>query len=90
MVCKNEGKTERVIRILLGGALLSWGYWTSGDYWLSYTVPTYQLPCWEWDNFVSLGCLIERGFIVAFIGLIPLVTGLIGWCPLKSLFRLKG
>ena len=29
------------------------------------------------------------GIVVGVIGLIPLATGLIGWCPLYSLFKLK-
>ena len=27
------------------------------------------------------------GYIMAGIGLIPLVTGLIGWCPIYAIFR---
>jgi hypothetical protein len=29
------------------------------------------------------------GIVVGVIGLIPLATGLIGWCPLYSLFKLR-
>ena len=29
------------------------------------------------------------GVVVGVIGLIPLATGLIGWCPLYSLFNLR-
>jgi len=29
------------------------------------------------------------GIVVGVIGLIPLATGLIGWCPLYTLFNLK-
>ena len=89
MFCVNENKLERVIRVLLGVILLSWRYWTSGDYWFPFQIPAFQISCWEWSNFISLGCLLERGFFLAVIGLIPLLTGLIGWCPLRSLFGLK-
>ena len=89
MFLKNEGKSERSLRLLLGASLIYWGYWTSGTYWLGYQTPIYQIPCWNWDNFISHGCMVERGFIIAVFGLIPFITGLIGWCPLKSIFRLK-
>lgn len=89
MFCKNEGIVERVFRLLLGIGLVSWGYWISGTYWLGYKIPTYQIPCWEWNNLISHACMVERGFVIAAIGLIPLLTGLIGWCPLKSIFGLK-
>ena len=89
MFCKNEGAIERSFRFLLGIGLIGWGYWISGTYWLSYQVPTYQIPCWEWGNFVSHACMVERGFGIAAIGIIPLLTGLIGWCPLKSILGLK-
>ena len=29
------------------------------------------------------------GIVIGVIGLIPLATGLIGWCPLYSLFNLR-
>lgn len=29
------------------------------------------------------------GIVVGVIGLVPLATGLIGWCPLYTLFNLK-
>jgi len=89
MFKKNEGGIERMVRFLLGLGLISWGYWISGIYWLGYQTPTYQIPCWEWGSFISHACMVERGFTIAIIGLIPLLTGLIGWCPLKSLLRLK-
>lgn len=28
------------------------------------------------------------GYIMAAIGLIPLVTGMVGWCPIYSIFRI--
>ena len=89
MFRKNEGGAERLFRLILGLGLVLWGYWTSGTYWLGYQIPAYQIPCWEWGSFITHGCMVERGFIIAVIGLIPLLTGLIGWCPLKFMFRLK-
>ena len=89
MFYKNEGVTERILRIALGVGLISYGVWVSGTYWSNYTIPTYQIPCWEWNNFISHGCIIERGFIVAVTGIIPIISGIIGWCPLKSLLGLK-
>ena len=53
---QNIGGVEKVIRILLGAALLLWGFALSSpvNYW-------------------------------GLIGLVPLVTALIGWCPAWSL-----
>ena len=89
MFGKNESGVERIFRLFLGLGLLSWGYWISGSYWLGYQLSTYQITCWEWDSFISHGCLVERGFVIAAIGLIPLSTGLIGWCPLKSILVVR-
>jgi hypothetical protein len=89
MFCKNEGGIERILRIVLGIGLISWGVWTSGNYWIGYAVPIHQIPCWDWNNFISHGCIVERGFIVAAIGIIPVLTGIIGWCPLKSILGLN-
>ena len=89
MFCKNEGGIERILRTVLGVGLISWGVWVSGNYWFDYTIPTHQIPCWEWNNFISHGCIIERGFIISVIGIIPIVTGIVGWCPLKSILGLK-
>ena len=89
MFGKNESGVERIFRLFLGLGLLAWGYWISGNYWLAYQVSTYQIPCWLWDNFISHGCMVERGFVIAAIGLIPLSTGLIGWCPLKSILGVR-
>jgi len=52
---RNVGTTERVIRVVAGGVLLS----------LVFVGPT---TAWGW------------------IGLVPLLTGLIGSCPAYSLF----
>ena len=38
-------------------------------------------------GFAVLGGTV--GIVVGVIGLIPLATGLIGWCPLYSLFNLR-
>ena len=89
MFCNNERGFERIFRIGLGLGLISWGFWISGTYWLGYAIPTYQIPCWEWGNFISHGCLVERGFTIAVVGLIPTLTGIIGWCPLKAIFGIK-
>ncbi len=55
---KNEGKVDRVLRVLLGLALLA----------LAFTGPK---AAW------------------GFIGIIPLATGLVGWCPLYRLLGIK-
>ena len=89
MAWKNEGSLERSTRLILGGSLIAYGYSVSGTYWLGYKVALYPIPCWNWDNFIALSCMVERGLIFAAIGLIPLLTGLIGWCPLKAIFRTK-
>ena len=55
---KNVGFIDRIIRIVLGGVILS----------LAFIGP--QTP---WG----------------YIGLVPLVTGLIGWCPPYTLFGIS-
>lgn len=54
----NEGMIDRVVRVIVGIALIS----------IVFIGP--QTP-WGW------------------IGIIPLATGLIGWCPAYSLFGLR-
>jgi len=54
----NEGMIDRVVRVIVGIALIS----------IVFIGP--QTP-WGW------------------IGVIPLATGLIGWCPAYSLFGLR-
>ncbi|MCP2040980.1 hypothetical protein L1281_001570 [Neisseria sp. HSC-16F19] len=54
MFCRNVGKTERIIRVIVGLVLLA----------LVFVGP--QTP-WGW------------------IGLIPLITGLLGWCGIYTL-----
>lgn len=58
MIKKNEGKVDRIIRILTGAAILS----------LAFTGP--QSP---W----------------AYLGIVPLATGLIGWCPLYAILGIS-
>ena len=89
MPLTNEKALERILRISIGFCLIAWGFWVSGSYWMSYTTPIYQIPCWEWESFISHACLVERGIAIAIIGLIPLFTGVIGWCPLKAILRIK-
>ena len=57
---KNEGATDRSIRILVGLGLLSW---------------------------VVLGNGAIR--YVGLFGLIPLITGVIGYCPLYTMLGMK-
>lgn len=54
----NEGKLDRVIRVIVGVILIS----------LVFTGPK---TAWGW------------------IGLVPLVTGLVGTCPLYTLFGMR-
>ena len=89
MFCKNEMGLERVVRTTLGLGLITWGFQISGNYWLDYALPIYQVSCWEWTNYISNACLVERGFSIAVIGLIPALTGIVGWCPLKAAFGIK-
>lgn len=59
----NEGRWDRIIRIVLGLAMLvlGWGGFVGGTF----------------------------GVILQWLGFVPLLTGLIGWCPLYSLFHIK-
>ena len=88
MFSQNEKGIERLVRLTIGSGLLFYGYYIAGNYWMAYQPSTYQVPCLELANFMSNGCLIERGIICAIIGLIPFITGLIGWCPLKAILRI--
>ncbi len=56
----NVGSIDRVLRILVGIALVVVG-------------------------FVVIGGTV--GIVLGVIGLVPLLTGLIGWCPLYLLFK---
>ncbi len=51
---KNVGNIERVLRIIVGLAVIAWGV-TSSNLWGA-------------------------------VGLVPLLTGVIGWCPPYSIF----
>ena len=57
----NEGTTDRILRILVGLALLSAYFFTSGG-------------SYHW---------------LYLIGIVPLVTGLIGTCPIYRLFGIS-
>jgi putative effector of murein hydrolase LrgA (UPF0299 family) len=54
---KNLGNTDRLIRIVIGIALIGYAYMT--------------------------------GNTIAYIGIIPIVTSLIGWCALYSLLGIN-
>ncbi len=60
MFAQNEGSIDRIIRIVLGLALIAIGFFVLGS---------------------------TAGAIVGIIGFIPLLTGLVGWCPLYHLFK---
>ncbi len=60
MFAQNVGSIDRIIRIVLGLALIAIGF------------------------FALAGV---AGTIAGVIGFIPLLTGLVGWCPLYSLFK---
>ncbi len=55
---RNEGQTDRLLRIVAGLVLLG-------------LAVTSQYTPWTW------------------IGVVPLLTGLIGWCPAYSLFGIS-
>jgi len=59
----NEAGWDRVIRIVVGIALLYLG----------------------WAGVVGGG----PGLFFKIVGFIPLITGLVGWCPLYALFKFK-
>ena len=89
MISKNESGLERIFRLALGLGFISLGVRTSGYYWLDYTTLPYQIPCWEWSNFIAHACLVERGFTIAVVGVILTLTGMLGWCPLKSILGIR-
>ncbi len=60
MFAQNESSIDRIIRIVLGLALIAIGFFVLGG---------------------------TAGTIVGVIGFIPLLTGLVGWCPLYHLFK---
>ena len=60
---KNVSNTDRMIRVILGLALLALG----------------------WTGIVG-GTV---GIVFKYLGFIPLLTGIIGWCPLYALFKFR-
>jgi len=62
MFTNNESGWDRILRVILGVALIYVG----------------------WSGQVA-GTL---GTILLVVGLIPLITGIVGWCPLYSLFHM--
>jgi hypothetical protein len=63
MINANESGWDRIIRIVLGLAMLALG----------------------WSGFVGG----PAGILLQWLGFIPLLTGLIGWCPLYAIFGLR-
>ena len=59
----NEAGWDRIIRIVLGIALLYLG----------------------WGGVVAGGL----GLFLKVIGFVPLLTGIVGWCPLYALFKFR-
>ena len=56
-MCANVGMIDKILRIILGAALIIWAVMGG--------------PVWAW------------------VGVVPLATGLIGWCPAYVLFGIK-
>ncbi len=61
MLKKNEGNLDRILRVVIGAALIL-GYFMNGD------------GAYSW---------------LYLLGIIPLVTGLIGSCPIYSILGLR-
>ncbi len=59
---KNEADWERIVRVILGIALIVVGFAVIGG---------------------------TLGTILGIVGIIPLVTGAIGWCPLWAAFKIN-
>jgi hypothetical protein len=60
---KNEGNIDRILRVVVGLAILGWG-------------------AYGWNNTGVFNYW-------TLVGLVPLLTGLIGWCPLYSILGIK-
>ncbi len=60
----NEGGLDRILRIIVGAALLL-GVFFGSNFGMGWLNP------WGW------------------IGLVPLLTGLFGWCPLYAVLGIK-
>ena len=54
---KNEGNIDRIVRVIIGLAIIAWGVY-SKNWWGA-------------------------------VGAVPLLTGLMGWCPLYSVLGIK-
>jgi hypothetical protein len=59
---QNVGGIDRILRIVVGLALIAWA--------LGY-IPGYAPSVWGW------------------IGVVPLLTGIVGWCPPYALLGLS-
>ena len=59
----NEANWDRIVRVVLGLALLYLG----------------------WAGVVTGGW----GLFLKIIGFVPLLTGLVGWCPIYAMFKLS-
>ncbi len=55
----NVGTVDRILRIIVGAALIYWAYTNSPDQW------------WAW------------------IGVVPILTALVGYCPAYSILGIK-
>jgi hypothetical protein len=55
---KNVGGIDKILRIVIGLALIAWVLFLGG-------------PVWAW------------------VGVVPLATGLMGWCPLYSVVGIR-
>lgn len=60
---KNAGSIDRILRIVVGAAILGWGIYG-----------------WSVNGTFNLWTLI---------GVVPLFTGLIGWCPAYTMLGIK-
>ncbi|MGL4649961.1 MAG: YgaP family membrane protein [Caldilineaceae bacterium] len=60
---RNEGTTDRIVRVIVGVAMLALGWMGFVDGWL--------------------------GTVLQWLGFVPLLTGLVGWCPLYALFGFR-
>lgn len=61
MFKNNEGSIDRILRVVVGAALIAAYFLDSGG-------------TWSW---------------LYWLGVIPLVTGAVGWCPIYSIFGIK-
>lgn len=59
---KNVGSADKIIRIVVGVALIAFALFGPADI------------AWKW---------------VGWIGVVPVLTALMGWCPAYSLFGLR-